>query len=133
MKCITMTTKKERTSFLDASSASFFSFASRCRIIKFSRSGKKSWMDCQNSNLCLLFLQLLASFTLLNDPLGNFVNTLAWTRLVFEKITLQSSNLEQKISIGIFIASNVKCNLHLARPQEWPRRTFLQAQRSPLQ
>jgi hypothetical protein len=46
-------------------------------------------------DLGFLFLELLARFTLLDDPLIDLVHTLTWTGLVLQEVALKPGNLSR--------------------------------------
>lgn len=81
----------DRTSFLAASSASFFSLASRCSRIVYN---EVLIPESLGTNLSLFLLQFRASLTFLNYPFFNFFDALIRSSFVLEKVALKSSHLE---------------------------------------
>ena len=73
------------TSFLAASSASFFSLASRYKgrnDVNVRNNSEEPFFEGKKTYFGLLLLQLLASLSFLDDPFTNFINTFSRTGFI---------------------------------------------------
>lgn len=52
-----------------------------------------------DSDLCFLFLELFTQLALRLHPFGDLIDTLAWSGLVLEEVTLEAGDLLHKLDL----------------------------------